>query len=186
MEPHGGESRVPQKIAFPDGPWMCAVCKESKAKTEFYIASDDKKQDYRCKVCRRAERTARWRENRNGCRDRQQQAYIANPEARKETMRRSHLLRTFGLTIEQYDAMAEAQGHVCAICHEPETKLHPVSKEPIRLAVDHDHSCCPGVTSCGKCVRKLLCARCNQVVGHIEDAGLWDGLAQYLTQPLAI
>jgi hypothetical protein len=32
---------------------------------------------------------------------------------------RGVLRRKYGLTAEQYHAMAEAQGHVCAICHQP-------------------------------------------------------------------
>lgn len=49
--------------------------------------------------------------------------------------------------------MLQEQGGVCAICKQPprRNKLH----------VDHDHSCCPGKRSCGRCIRGLLCASCN-------------------------
>lgn len=39
------------------------------------------------------------------------------------------------------------------------------------LSVDHDHDCCPrgSNTSCGKCYRGILCARCNQAMGFFSD-----------------
>lgn len=38
-----------------------------------------------------------------------------------------------------------------------------------RLSVDHNHQCCPGSNSCGKCVRGLLCSSCNSTLGHAND-----------------
>lgn len=35
---------------------------------------------------------------------------------------------------------------------------------------DHDHSCCPGRRSCGKCFRGILCAGCNLALGHAGDS----------------
>ncbi len=74
-------------------------------------------------------------------------------EERYKRDRRKKVLKKYGLTPEKYDEMLEAQGGGCAICHEP-----PGDRN---LYVDHDHGCCPGQYTCGKCVRGLLCILCN-------------------------
>lgn len=66
--------------------------------------------------------------------------------------RRNLLKRNYGLTIEQYAAMCDKQGGLCAIC-----KCPPGQKG---LCVDHCH-----IT--GK-VRKLLCNQCNTGLHKME------------------
>lgn len=56
------------------------------------------------------------------------------------------LLRNYGITAEQYDAMLARQGGGCVICGRPPKKK--------RLAVEHDHKT--------KRVRGLACWRCNK------------------------
>jgi len=49
------------------------------------------------------------------------------------------------------------------------------------MAVDHDHKCCPGKTSCGQCVRGLLCWNCNDTLATFRDnPEKLRGLAHYL------
>jgi hypothetical protein len=47
------------------------------------------------------------------------------------------------------------------------------------LCVDHDHACCPGRRSCGKCVRGTLCQRCNKGIFG-DDIYLMESKIQYL------
>ena len=70
-------------------------------------------------------------------------------------------LSNYHLSPEQYAQKLAAQNFVCAVCGGTNGKC--------QLAVDHDHKCCPGNTSCGKCVRSLLCNRCNTVLGFVQD-----------------
>jgi peptide methionine sulfoxide reductase MsrB len=81
-----------------------------------------------------------------------------NKDKRKNGM----LQWRFNLTLEEYNAMSEAQGHVCKLCGNPETSKKSNSEEVRMLSVDHDHNT-------GK-VRGLLCARCNVQLGHYEKA----------------
>lgn len=84
-------------------------------------------------------------------------------------------LYKYGLTAAEYDAMFEAQGRVCAICG---------TDDPGRsFCIDHDHSCCPGDKSCGKCIRGIICDPCNTGLGRFRDsADLLRKAADYLEQ----
>ena len=79
-----------------------------------------------------------------------------NPEAR----RRSDLMRHYGITLEEFDAMHEAQTGLCAACGQPESRRTP-SGGVAPLHVDHDHET-------GR-VRRLLCYHCNNALGHFRD-----------------
>jgi hypothetical protein len=78
-----------------------------------------------------------------------------NPEADYRNGRASHLRRTYGISLEEYEAMAESQGFVCAICHKPNH-----SKKG-QLHVDHSHST--------GAIRGLLCFGCNNGLGAFKD-----------------
>jgi hypothetical protein len=77
-----------------------------------------------------------------------------------ESARRIQLKNNFGITLEQYESMLSDQGGVCALCNGADSRA---------LNVDHGHSCCPGKKSCGKCIRKLLCRKCNMAIGLLND-----------------
>jgi len=84
-------------------------------------------------------------------------------------------LSTYGMTVDRYRKIWDAQGGVCRLCgNEQQGRLET-------LAVDHDHACCPGKRSCGKCVRGLLCDRCNNGLGCFgDDVALIRSAADYV------
>ncbi|AIY32481.1 endonuclease VII [Mycobacterium phage MiaZeal] len=82
---------------------------------------------------------------------------------RRDMTREQRWERVYSISADQYWAIYEAQNGCCAICQ----KSKGLSK---KLSVDHDHSCCSGPTSCGNCVRSLLCTMCNRFLGHIGDS----------------
>lgn len=79
------------------------------------------------------------------------------------------LMSKYSISIEQYESMLSDQGNTCAICDGKETRIDNRYGATARLAVDHDHACCPGDTSCGKCIRGLLCHSCNTAIGKLKD-----------------
>ena len=70
-------------------------------------------------------------------------------------------LRNHHLTLNGYAKLLFEQNGVCKACRRvPDAR---------GFCVDHDHKCCPGPTSCGKCVRGLLCGKCNSILGFAND-----------------
>lgn len=65
--------------------------------------------------------------------------------------REAHLLRKYGLTLDEFDALVLEQCGRCASCGDP----------MVRVDVDHDHR--TGV------VRGLLCHPCNVALGLVQD-----------------
>jgi hypothetical protein len=76
---------------------------------------------------------------------------------------RTRTLKKYNLSLESYHQLLEDQGFRCKICKGKDTSFRK------RLSVDHDHSCCPGEGSCGKCIRGLLCHHCNAALGNVKD-----------------
>jgi hypothetical protein len=65
----------------------------------------------------------------------------------------------YGLTRDEWNWLRQRQDNRCALCAETGVA---------RLAVDHDHSCCPAGRACKKCIRGMLCGTCNRMLGHID------------------
>ena len=133
----------------------CKLCNEYKDISHFAP------EGYQCRECRNEKQRAyyaalpedvRIARQKNG---EYQRNYRANNlEKVKELSRKTHIMRKFGLTIEEYDVMFSAQNGVCAICED-------TCATGYRLAVDHNHTT-------GK-IRALLCKNCNTAIGLLKE-----------------
>lgn len=125
----------------------CWMCKSAKPLASFH--SDRASRDglnARCRACS------------------SERARIVHREHTTEENFTSHLRGRYGLTLEQWNEMASAQGGRCAICGEV----------PKKLVVDHCHDTMK--------VRALLCHACNKGIGHFgDDAALVTRAGEYLT-----
>ena len=88
----------------------------------------------------------------------QNRTRIATPEKR----RKWNLSIRYGLSEADFDAMLVGQGGLCAICALPMK----------RVCIDHDHAT-------GE-VRKLLCNKCNVLLGLIENNRWMEPARRYL------
>lgn len=179
----------------------CPKCVKTKPFSEFHknSASRDGLQRW-CKACRN-EAEAKWRtENPERARVRHAKSHAKNREKRNargaawraqnpekvransakrtpEQIRAVNLWSLYRLRPEDWEALYVAQDKKCATC----------GRKTKKLCVDHDHSCCPGPKSCGKCVRGLLCRQCNSNrLPLIEGTHhLFNPMTAYLANPPA-
>lgn len=88
----------------------------------------------------------------------------------KECVRIQSLERNFKLSPDGFSEMMKNQEGKCAICKiDIDGYYFPGSGISTRASVDHDHSCCSSQVTCGKCIRGLLCSKCNQGIGSFQD-----------------
>lgn len=104
-----------------------------------------------------------------------QAAYKRSPEGKEAAKRykrsASHKaaefryrLKKYGLTQEKFDNFLISQDNKCAVCKRSEPGGQGT------WHIDHDHECCPDNSSCGQCVRGLLCWQCNYALGLLQDS----------------
>ena len=131
----------------------------------------DQQRDLRRK--RDNEKSRRWREKNPESSRLADRAYYArikaDPEryakaqARDKERNPNRRAAKYGLPIETIDALLAA-GCYAPMCDEKRIGF---------LHIDHDHSCCPGQTSCGKCVRGAMCIPHNVLLGKLEKDPLF-------------
>jgi hypothetical protein len=131
---------------------ICIACGESKARTALDPQAN-------------RDRVRRWQLENPEKYHVKQREYVETGQ-KQVWDRKSYLKRTYGMTLEDYERMFEAQAGVCAICSE-------ARPEERTLHVDHDHE--TGM------IRGLLCFRCNNALGDFdEEYELFQRAADYL------
>jgi hypothetical protein len=169
----------------------CSECKKEKSLTEFHknkFFTDGFA--YTCKQCKASYRLAHRIKNKSQpvdthkvcikCgQDKQSSEFIKNRGLAGGLVARckacsKHKVKIFGtdydeltsrnhgITQEQYKQLLVLQDNRCAVCQTPFSATKTT-------AIDHDHSCCPGNYSCGKCVRGIVCTKCNVGLGMFDD-----------------
>ena len=102
-------------------------------------------------------------------------AYLKNPPARGVVIGRHLALPGekatwnsiyYNILPAQWDEILNIQARCCGICgtDEPRGRWNT-------FQTDHDHKCWPAWKSCGKCIRGLLCYKCNtRILPAVERA----------------
>lgn len=134
----------------------CFKCDEHKPVSEFWKRNTSPDGiATRCKECQNAYHRKVWHE--------------------KDPLVKMHrrMRQQYGLTQERAEEMIARHGRTCWACG--------LAVEPGKWwCVDHDHACCAGRKSCGRCVRGLLCVPCNTALQIVENPERMEMLQRYL------
>lgn len=87
--------------------------------------------------------------------------WYAKPLKERRILQRQRTVKyEYNLSPAQHVALLEKQNYTC-----------PVSGLSVDIFshIDHDHRCCPGHQSCGRCVRGILFGRINSALGFFKN-----------------
>lgn len=149
---------------------VCSKCKEQKACGQYYRrrsagAGGRDRTGERVPVCKQCQSAARVGLKRK------------DPAAQRAYMN----MWRYGLSEDDLANLLAAQGGKCAI--EGCGATEPGGRGSFH--VDHNHACCPGIKSCGRCIRGLLCHSCNTALGLFKDnASLMRKAAEYVEREM--
>lgn len=106
----------------------------------------------------------RTKKYKNMAREYRQRIY--GTEQYKMAARKTHLKRTYGITLDEFDSLVNLQNNKCKICKSSFNEIQP--------CIDHCHK--TGI------VRGILCKSCNQMLGFSKDnAEVLEEAIKYLT-----
>ena len=126
----------------------CTKCGVAQSEEQFSWRVKNVRRAAQCKDCHRAYRKSHYQANR--------QKYIDKAQVQHNKNGPTHLRH--GISVDRWEEFLAMFNGMCWSCQAKPAKV-----------VDHDHTCCPGPHSCGKCVRGLLCGSCNTGIGMLGD-----------------
>jgi Autographiviridae endonuclease VII len=136
----------------------CSRCREEKVGSLAHFRRARENKDGLTGACREclSAHARRWRRQNLEKSKAHQKAYDErHPGRRLESVRKHHLQKTYGLTLEAYEGLLETQGGGCAVCG-------ATSSGKRSLSVDHCHET--------GAVRGILCGNCNAGLGKFKDS----------------
>jgi hypothetical protein len=101
----------------------------------------------------------------------------------------AYLKRTYDITAEEYQAIYDFQGGLCAICKKhlrpPSSKITKGTRDGLRPEVDHNHK----IKDKRRSVRGLLCGGrhwgCNRRLGRVDNREWLMNASAYVENPPA-
>lgn len=155
---------------------VCLKCKIEKPFSHFGTRNRNSHgKRGRCKICEREDRLAaytpeikekerlaakKWYWNNRERSHKTQKIWCENNKERRfEYQRRRELYRKYGITLEKYKEMFDAQNGKCKICYSDEPKHN--EKQKRSFYIDHCHKT--------NIIRGLLCTHCNLALGQFND-----------------
>lgn len=143
VQRHGKPGVRPYAELWAEGGRRCTRCRDWKSWEDFHRKKTGHNgYSAQCKMCTNRAVASSRRVNLDASRRAERE--------RKDRTGANYKAR-YGITRDEYEEMARAQGNACAVCGNDEK----------RLVVDHEHAS-------GK-VRKLLCDRCNRDMAVVDD-----------------
>ena len=134
----------------------CTICGAVKSVDQF----KDGRQCKKCLQTKQQEWRAANREHVAAYERARRRLNVPDPAKTRAEM----LKCRYGITTEEFESILASQGHQCAICGTDT----PGGRGTWHI--DHDHQCCAQrYKTCGKCIRGLLCVRCNAGIGYLQD-----------------
>ena len=164
---------------YPDGRLVCKICRRDSARKSQGLPPADPNEPVENWSRDSSRKKTHCRKGHELTEENTRIKADGSQECRECTFKRgvAGKYKDYNITEERFMEMLKEQGLSCAICNYPfiHGRWDLVGPVEIYLTkgianIDHDHKCCPEKSkSCGKCVRGLLCASCNNGLGRFKD-----------------